>query len=206
MDYVIGPKDGFSENLAKEFGCEYIEIERRVFPDFESMLRILMEEKNLKGKEVLLVSRQKSGKEANPNRYLIEMFFAVKNLAGMGANVNVLMPYFVYSMQDKVFRAGEPLSAAYTLEFFKNAGAKKLFVVSSHMQRKEGRLEYYKDLEAYNISAFKTIAEYIKNNYELERPFVLGPDLTASADAQEVATVLGGSTDSIKKTRDVETY
>lgn len=206
IDFVVGPIDNFSENIAKEFGAEFIELEKKVFTDFELRPRVLAEGKNFEGKNVLVVNRQKSGKDADPNKMLVELLFTTKNLSEKNAKVNVLMPYFVYAMQDKIFRAGEPLSAKYVLELLKNAGAKKVFVVSSHMQRKEGKLEYCDGVESYTISAFPVVGKYLKENYQLNNPVVISPDLTAGDDAREVAETLGASVETIEKHRDVDTY
>lgn len=199
--HVVGVKDEFNKKLAEELG-ELIELEKHVFPDGELRPRILGED--LEGKEVLLVNRTGGGKDFNPNNMLLETLFTVKNLKSMGAKVNLLMPYFVYAMQDKVFRPGEPHAAKYVLELLKSAGVEKLFVVCAHMQRERGKLEFSETLDAYNISVFKDIAKHLKEK-DLNDPIVIGPDFTSSESAGEVAELIGAKSTAIHKVRDLET-
>lgn len=208
MDYVIGVKDSFNQTIAEALGCKLIELEKHVFPDGELRPRMLVEENVLKDKEVLLVNRSKSGKEFRPNQLLVETLFTAKNLKSMGVKkLNVLLPYLVYAMQDKMFRLGEPHAAKYVLELLKDSGVDRLFIVCAHMQREEGKLTFAEGIDTHTISVFKDIAKYLKENYTLKDPVVIGPDFTSSGSAKDVADALGASdAAAIHKTRDLETY
>jgi ribose-phosphate pyrophosphokinase len=205
VDIVVGPKDGFSERIAEKIGKPFAELERIVFPDFELKPKILGEV-DLKGKDVLLVNRTKGAADFNPNRHMLEFLFTISNLKDMGASrVTVLMPYLIYARQDKVFLKGEPLSAKYVLELMKKAGADRLLTLSSHIQRKAGQITYYPGLDAYNISAFPAIGDWLKANAGLSNPVVIGPDLTSEKGADEVAAILGSKETAFQKKRDYTT-
>jgi ribose-phosphate pyrophosphokinase len=122
--------------------------------------------------------------------------------------LDVLLPYFVYAMQDKVFREGEPHSSKHVLELLKAAGVDRLFVVCAHMQRNEGKLEFAKGIiDAHTISVFADIASYLSQNFQLKNPVVIGPDFTSSGSAKEVAALMGASdATAIHKKRDLDTY
>jgi len=201
--FVVGVKDSFSKNIAQGLSAEFIELDAHRFGDNELRPRILLDGKDLSGQDVLLISRAKDQEEFKPNQMLVQTLFTLKNLTGLGANVSVLMPYLFYQMQDKVFRPGEPKSAEYVLELLKQNGCKKVFVVSSHMQREEGKLNFG-SIEAYNISGFPVLGEYL-NTIGLDNPLVLGPDFTSGGDAEIVAKIVGGEASAIKGIRDKDT-
>jgi len=204
MDIVVGPKDGFSERIAEYLNLTFVPLHRRVFPDREICPRIV---DAIKGKSVLFVSRTSGADAFHPNRYLIELYLALTNLKSLGAKeLNILMPYFVYARQDKVFREGEVVSAKAVLDLLKNLGVKRFYTVTAHMQREEGKLRFYDEMECYTIDGFEEIGKYIKAKYNPENPLVLGPDLTASSGAETVAKVLGISESSaLEKFRDRDT-
>lgn len=204
MDCVVGPRDGFSEKIAEKLGKQFIELDTKIFSDNE--IKPTLSSNEIKGKEVLVVNRTKASSNFDPNSYLIELLFTIRNLKELGARkITVFMPYFVYGRQDKIFLRGEPLSSRYVFDLLKQAGADRLITVNSHMYRQEGKLDYYPDLDAYNLSVFPLIGEYTKKVYSLENPLVMGPDFTSNGSAKEVADVLGTSKISLTKTRDLET-
>jgi ribose-phosphate pyrophosphokinase len=208
MEYIVVGPDSFAENIAKELGAKFVRLDKRVFPDREVCPRVMATSAELKGKKVILVNRTWSCERFNPNAYMMEFYLAVLNLKSMGAKeISIVLPYYAYAMQDKVFREGEPLSGRYVLEIFKALGVRRVFTVSSHMQREEGKLRYYKGLEVHNISGFPVIGEHIKAKYGWGKgTVVVGPDFTADSDVRLVASVLGmEETTSIRKERDLDT-
>jgi ribose-phosphate pyrophosphokinase len=205
MDVVVGPKDGFSERIAEGLGIPFIELERIVFPDLEIKPRINADKGQIEGRSVLLVNRAAGGAGFRPNRHMLEFLFSIRNLKDLGARrVIVLMPYLIYARQDKVFLPGEPLSARHVFEMLKDAGADRLVTITSHVHRVEGEIKYYPHLDSYNISAFPVIGEYLKNNYKLQSPIVVGPDFRAGSGAKEVAQSLGVAETVFEKERDRE--
>lgn len=199
---VVG-KDEFSEALAGELGLGHIPFETRVFANFEVNPRIMLGGKDLSGEKVLLVVRTKSQQEHGPNEMFIETLLLVRSLKELGAEPIVVWPWFIYSLQDKVFREGEPLSAKYLLDSLRDAGAIGFFTVSAHMDRTEGKMDYYKAIPCYTMSGFKVIAEYLRG--EVKNPVVIGPDFTSDYSAKEVQAILGGDSASIHKSRDRDT-
>jgi ribose-phosphate pyrophosphokinase len=202
IEVIVGPKDRFSEALAKNLGVPFVELERIVFPDSEVKPKIAGIV-SLAGKEVLLVNRTKAGIDFYPNRLLVELLFTLMNVRDAKAKrITVLVPYLIYARQDKVFLPGEPPSAKYVLGLLKAAGADALLTVTSHMQREEGEMNYFPALKAHNISAFPAIGAYLKAKYCLNNPLVVGPDMGTEKGAAEVAEALGAAGATLKKERD----
>ena len=197
---VIGPIDGFSEKIARHLSADFIELNRRVFPDGEICPRIMLD-KDIAGQHVVLVNR--INRPINPNRYLVEYLITIKNLKDLGVEeIDVVMPYFVYARQDKIFRKGEPLSTKYILEMLKQAGATRFFCVSSHFQKEEGK--FNAPLPAFNISGFVSIAEYLKQ-LNLNNPLILGPDKKSGQFAKQIADILNCESSYMEKKRNLDT-
>ena len=126
---VVG-NDDFAKKLATALGSKFVPFEQRVFPDGEVCPRILGDvEKN-----AIVANRMSLPLE--PNKYFIETLLLIKNLQELGVeNIDVVMPYFVYARQDKIFRDGEPFSYKFVLETLHRAGVNRFFTVSSHAER-----------------------------------------------------------------------
>ncbi len=200
---IVAGSDEFAKGIAKQLGVGYLPFETRVFPNFEINPRLLLNGKSVAGEKVLLVVRTGSQQEHKPNRLFLETLLLTRKLFSLGAEVIVVWPWFAYSLQDKVFRDGEPLSAKYVLDALVDAGAKAFFTVSAHMDREEGRMSYYSRIPCYTMSGFKAIAQYLKG--KVKNPIVLGPDFTSGYSATEVQAVLGGESLAIHKVRDRDT-
>ena len=199
---VVG-NDKFGEALAKGLGAEYVQFETRIFPNYEINPRIMLGGKEVSGETALLTVRTGSQQEHDPNRMFMETLLLTKKLSELGAEVAVVWPWFAYSLQDKVFREGEPLSAKYVLDALADAGAKAFFTVSAHMDRREGKMGYYTRIPCYTMSGFKAIANYLKG--KVSNPLVLGPDFTSGYSAKEVQSIIGGEPAAIHKVRDRDT-
>ncbi len=197
-DMIVLGNDAFGKSLAEKLGAEFVKIEQRVFPDGEVCPRISGEINNSHA-----VIAMRMSLPLDPNRYLIETLFAIKNLKGLGVKkIDVVMPYFVYARQDKAFRKGEPFSAKYVLELLKEAGASRFFTVTSHADRNKERISLSDS--AYNINGFVAIGDYLKKN-GLKNPLIIAPDDGAEKFAETVAIHIGCEYTVFEKRRDLDT-
>jgi|GEM_PF-198272 len=193
---VIG-SDSFSEKLAQKLEARHIRIERRLFPDGEACPRLM----GSPGNDVILAERMSL--PLYPNRYLSEVLLTLKSLKSMKVeNISMVMPYFVYSRQDRSFRPGEPFSAKHVLELLHDSGVSRFFTVSSHMERFKPELTA--PMAAYNLDGYSIIGEHLKG-LGLNSPVVMGPDMAVSMAADRVASMLGAESISIEKKRDLDT-
>jgi ribose-phosphate pyrophosphokinase len=194
---VLG-SDRFAENLAKDVGVSFIAIEKRRFNDGEVCPRIMGEVDN----HAIIAERMAI--PTKPNRYLVEILLTIKNLKALGVEkIDVVVPYFVYGRQDKVFRKGEPFSAKFVLELLKSAGASRFFTVSSHADRESERISL-SPIPAYNVNGFDVIGSYFKK-MNLDNPVVAGADSGSEKFAKTVADVIGCDYHTFDKKRDRDT-
>lgn len=189
----------FAEELAHLLGARFVDIEKRTFPDGEVCPRLLTESVD---KHAIIAERMKATEYHN--RYLIEVLFSVKNLRFMGAEkIDVVMPYFIYSRQDSVFRLGEPFSAKFVLEILADAGATRFFTVSSHADRDKDRISF-SPIPAYNINGFVAVADYLKG-LQFSNPLIVGPDEGARDFVKTVAGELNYESAVFQKERNLDT-
>ncbi len=194
---VVG--HNFAEKLAKLLDARFVDIEKRTFPDGEVCPRILTDKID---KHVVVAERMMTTEYHN--HYLVEVLLTVKNLKSMGAeNIDVVMPYFVYSRQDNVFRSGEPFSAKFVLEMLADAGATRFFTVSSHMDRDKEMLSF-SPIPAYNINGFAAVTDHMKT-MKLHNPIIVGPDEGAQSYIKDISSALGCEGVTFHKERNLET-
>ena len=184
--------DAFAETIATFLNCEFVSIEKTVFPDFEVRPRFL---KTALSGRVLLAERMKV--PVDPNAYIIELLLEIRTLKDIGVEtVDVVMPYFVYSRQDKAFREGEPFSAKYVIETLRHAGAERIYVVESHTRNNFGVVR--------NVDGFVAIGKYFLSA-GAKGALVVAPDEKAARGAQTVAAEISGDVAVMRKTRDRNT-
>ncbi|MBU0953176.1 MAG: ribose-phosphate diphosphokinase [Nanoarchaeota archaeon] len=186
--------DSFAEAVAHSLGVKSLRFERRTFPDWEQCPRILGEVED----HVVLINRMKS-EEFNTNSYLMETLLLTRTLRDMGATkIELVMPYLVYSRQDRVFRHGEPYSSRTVLDLLRDAGATKIITISLHSTKDIDRPD---SIPVANLDGFAPIVERIKQ-LNLKNPIITGPDLGVTKATKLVASALGCDAVVLKKTRD----
>ncbi|MCL2510020.1 MAG: ribose-phosphate diphosphokinase [Methanomassiliicoccaceae archaeon] len=178
-----------SRDLAKELsnklGCAYVQAATTRFPDGECYTRIDCDSLN---DDVVIVQN------TYPDSNLIEMFLLQDAVKKMGAKrITLVIPYFGYARQDRVFKPGEPESAKVMIKHL-GLMCDRVFTIDIH---KESVLDYFDCLHK-DLKAAPAIAEHFKNkNIDL----VLSPDIGAKDRAKEVGELLGLPYDYLEKVR-----
>ena len=149
-----------AKDIASIIGCKYIEAATVRFPDGECYTRI--EEETLDD-DVAIVQN------TYPDENLVEMFLIQDAVRRAGAkSVTLVIPYFGYARQDRVFKNGEPESAKVMCELLSMV-CDYVITVDIH---KEAVLEAfkrpYKDVKAANA-----MGDYFKDKDYVAMPAVL---------------------------------
>ena len=178
-----------SRDLASEtasiLGCKYIEAATVRFPDGECYTRI--DEESLDD-DVAIVQN------TYPDGNLVEMFLLQDAVKRAGArSVTIVVPYFGYARQDRVFKNGEPESAKVMCKLLA-MGCDRVITVDLH---KEAVLEFfdrpYRDLKAANA-----MGDYFKGK---GIDMVFSPDIGAAGRAKMVGERMGVPYDHLEKKR-----
>ena len=92
-----------AKELASVMGCDYIQAATTTFPDGECYTRIDAEKLD---DDVVIVQT------TSPDSKLIELLLLQDAVRRLGAkSITLVIPYFGYARQDRVFKPGEPESA-----------------------------------------------------------------------------------------------
>jgi ribose-phosphate pyrophosphokinase len=115
-----------------------------------------------------------------------------------GRKVTLVIPYYGYARQDKIFKPGEPMAAravATALNpFLKDQG--RVYLVNIHAKT---ILSHF-SCPAVNLDATPLLADKIKS-LDLNDPVIISPDKGAMAMASTAAARLGAQCDYLEKTR-----
>ena len=174
-----------AKELASVMGCDYIQAATTTFPDGECYTRIDAEKLD---DDVVIVQT------TSPDSKLIERLLLQDAVRRLGAkSITLVIPYFGYARQDRVFKPGEPESAKVMCQHL-DMNCDRVITVDIH---KEAVLNYFnhphKDLKAAPV-----IAEYFKGK---GIDMVLSPDIGAAGRAKMVGEVMGVPYDHLEKTR-----
>jgi len=184
---VIGGSS--SRDLAKELAmlleCKCILASSTRFPDGECYTRIEGESLN---DDVVIVQN------TYPDMNMIEMLLIQDAAQRMGAkSITLVIPYFGYARQDRIFKPGEPLSAKVMAKHL-GLVCDKVITIDIH---KEAVLKNFK-CPAVDLKASGAIAEYFMDK---GIDLVLAPDAGAADRAKDVGTRMDLPYDHLEKTR-----
>jgi ribose-phosphate pyrophosphokinase len=171
--------------LAAATGEPLAEVEYEQFPDGESVVRV-----GSVGDRVTVVASTVS------DAAYVELLQLQDAVREAGASqVTTVLPYMGYARQDRVFAAGEPVSAR-ALARAVSTGADRVLTVNPHEQAVCG----YFDAPAETVDAAGRLAEPLPD--DLVDPLFLAPDQGAVPLARSVADASGrGEVDYFEKTR-----
>ena len=178
-----------SKDLAKELArildCKYVQALSTRFPDGECYTRI--DEESLDDDVVIV-------QNTYPDPNLIEMILIQDVVKGLGAKtVTLVIPYFGYARQDRVFKPGEPESAKVMCQLLDRV-CDRVITVDVH---KEEMLRFF-SCPSKDVKAAEAIADYFKDK---KIDMVLSPDIGAAGRAKDVGTRMNVPYDHLQKTR-----
>ena len=174
-----------AKELASILGADVVGAERKIFPDGEVYIKV---DGDLRGEHVVVVN------STYPTPALLELLFLQEAAHDQGAaQITAVVPYYAYSRQDRVFTAGEIVSAKAIAELIE-LKADRFVTVDPH---KEHILGFF-GIEAHGVSAVPLLAKHLGS---AGVDTVLAPDKGALDRAQFAAKCLGADFDYMEKTR-----
>ena len=174
-----------AKELASKLGCTYIQAASTRFPDGECYTRLDVEALD---DDVVIVQN------TYPDGNLVEMFLLQGAARRLGAkSITLVIPYFGYARQDRVFKPGEPESAKIMAQHL-DMNCDRVITIHIH---KEAVLDYF-TCDHVDLKAAEAIAEYFKDK---KIDIVLSPDICAAGRAKDVGDRMGLPYDHLEKTR-----
>jgi ribose-phosphate pyrophosphokinase len=193
---VIGgsSSEALAGRVAENLGVKAGKLELRRFPDGEKYLRVLDE---IRGQKVYIIQSI----HHTPDELLFEYLLLVDALKDLGARKVVsFIPYFAYARQDERFKPGEALSFKTVSKLMESVGTDEIYTIDMHQHRVLRSSEVFK-IPSHNLSAMTLLADYVQENWRLQKPLIIGPDAEAEQWAKVASERLHTDFDVFEKKR-----
>jgi ribose-phosphate pyrophosphokinase len=179
-----------AEEIAEYVGVPLSECNVQRFADGEVSINI---EETVRGHHVFVV--QSTNKPVNDNYLeLLIMIDALKRASAQ--SINVIMPYYGYSRQDRKAASRQPISAKLMADLLQAAGATRVLCVDLHADQIQG----FFDIPIDNFRALPILAKYFVDK-KIEDVVVISPDHGGTTRARRLADALGAPLAIIDKRR-----
>jgi ribose-phosphate pyrophosphokinase len=184
-----------AKKIAQQLDTTVISCEIGKFANGEKRIRVSRE---AKGQHILLVQSFSTPVD----EHIIETLLIADALERLGArSVELFVPWFGYSFQDKVFQEGEPLSAKAIARILESTAIKKVYLLDLHNVSIPG----FFSVPTYHLSGVDIFINYAKKNFALTDAIVVSPDFGGLKRARVFADALGLDLASVEKRRDLKT-
>ena len=131
------------------------------------------------------------------NEHLMELLIMMDALKRASAReINVVIPYYGYSRQDRKAKSRQPISAKLVADLLQVAGATRVISMDLHAAQLQG----FFNIPIDNFRSLPIIAKYMKEK-ELSDLVIVSPDHGGVARTRALADVMGAPIAIIDKTR-----
>ncbi len=169
-----------AEEIASYLGITLGQGYATTFSNGETRVNI---EETVRGCDVYIVQSL-----SNPvDHYIMELLIMMDAMKRASAGrITAVIPYFAYARQDRKTRPREPISAKLLANLITVAGANRVITMDLHA----GQIQGFFDIPVDPLQASPILAEYIKNNLNLDDSVVVSPDVGGVARARAFASRL----------------
>lgn len=174
--FALSANKELGEEIAEYLGLTLSECSTVRFADGEIMVDI---KETVRGHDVFVVQPT-----TNPvNESYMELLILIDALRRASAKtINVIMPYYGYSRQDRKARAREPISAKLVANLIQTAGASRVLAMDLHAAQIQG----FFDIPIDNFEALPIMVQYFKDK-QIEDVVVVSPDHGGTTRARKFA-------------------
>ena len=177
--FALNSNKELAEEIAKYMHLELSKCQVNTFSDGEVQINI---EETVRGHEVFVV--QSTNNPVNHNYMeLLIMIDALKRASA--EQINIIMPYYGYSRQDRKAAPRQPISAKLMADLLQTAGADRIMCLDLHAAQIQG----FFNIPIDNFLALPIFADYfVKKN--LDDIVVVSPDHGGTTRARKLAMAL----------------
>lgn len=182
--------EGLAKEISSYLNTSLTPMEIKQFNDGETYVHI---EKSVRGARVFIIQ------PTSPpvNNKLMELLLIVDACKRASAKeINVIVPYFGYSRQDRKALPREPISAKVAANILEAVGIDRLVTFDLHVDQIQG----FFNIPVDNLEAMPLIADYILDK-KLKDVIVVAPDVGGARRARKLAKLLGTTIAIIDKRR-----
>lgn len=185
----------FAIALGEKLGVPLVVTELSTFANGERKVRI---SEHLAGEDVILVQSF-----SEPvNEHIMEFLLLVDATERLGArNVHVIIPWMGYSLQDKVFLPGEPVSAKVIANLVSTSFVRRVYLLDLH----SNSIPAFFSTPTAHLSAMESFARHVQERFDTSSIVVASPDFGGMKRARQFAQQLQVPLVNIVKHRDLKT-
>ncbi|MGI6787355.1 MAG: ribose-phosphate diphosphokinase [Acholeplasmataceae bacterium] len=123
------------------------------------------------------------------NEHYMELFIMIDALKrASAASINIIMPYYGYSRQDRKSRSREPITSKMIADMLQTVGASRIICIDLHA----GQIQGFFDIPIDNFPAAPLLASYFKRK-RIKDLVIISPDHGGATRARSFARLLGGA-------------
>ena len=188
--FSLSANRALAEEIAKHMMVSLGECAISRFADGEIQVEI---GETVRGHHVFVI--QPTSRPVNEN--LMELLVMVDALKRASAKtINLVVPYYGYSRQDRKARARQPITAKLVANLIEAAGATRMMTMDLHASQIQG----FFDIPIDDFRALPSMAKYFMDK-KLEDVVVVAPDHGGATRARNLADYLDAPTAIIDKRR-----
>lgn len=177
--FSLSSNPQLAQEIADYIGISLSQCKVQRFADGEVAINI---DETVRGHQVFVV--QSTNKPVNDNYFeLLIMIDALKRASAK--SINVIMPYYGYSRQDRKAAARQPISAKLVADLLQAAGADRVLCIDLHADQIQG----FFNIPIDNFRALPILAKYFVEK-NLEDVVVISPDHGGTTRARRLAEAL----------------
>ena len=169
-----------AEEISKFSGIPLSSIDLARFADGEIGINVA---ETVRGYHVFLV--QPTHEPVNEN--IMELLITIDAMKRASAKtINIIMPYYGYSRQDRKARSRQPISAKLVANLLETAGATRVLAMDLHASQIQG----FFDIPIDNFRAMPIIVDYFKKK-EIDDLVIVSPDHGGAVRARKMGDNMG---------------
>ncbi len=164
--FSLSANKKLAEEISMKTGIPLSKIDLSRFADGEIGVNL---EETVRGHHVFLV--QPTSNPVNEN--IMELLITIDAMKRASAkNINIVMPYYGYSRQDRKSKSRQPISAKLVANLIEVAGATRVLAMDLHAAQIQG----FFDIPIDNFRALPLLVEYFTNKNFKEEIVIVSPD------------------------------
>ena len=188
--FSLSSNKELAEEIAEAVGVPLSSCDVLHFADGEINVQI---NETVRGHHIFVIQPT----SAPVNDHLMELLIMCDALKRASAKtINLVIPYYGYSRQDRKARSRQPISAKLVADLLQVAGADRVITMDIHASQEQG----FFDIPVDNFMGLPIIANYLMDKH-LENVVVVSPDHGGTTRAREYAKVLDTTIAIIDKRR-----
>ncbi len=178
--FTLSANPQIAKEISEVTGIPLSIIEANRFADGEIGINL---PETVRGHHIFVV--QPTHEPVNEN--LMELLITIDAMKRASAkNINVIMPYYGYSRQDRKSKSRQPISAKLVANLITTAGATRVLAMDLHA----GQIQGFFDIPIDNFRAMPMIVKYFEKKHFEDEIVIVSPDHGGAVRARKMGDAM----------------